>query len=170
MKRFQTVSALQAHLKKSIVDSVESRLVEICYKVVEKNILDRVYRAYIPKGEYAYDRTYELMDSLTIDNISVENKCVTFEIFMDASKIKPYETGDGEWNQHQSMPTDSTPSYDVSEYIPQWIEEGTSGSLWDREGAHYMEQSWIELDIGTNNLAKELENALRAEGWDVKFI
>lgn len=167
MTKVQTISELQKRLKDSIVNAVQSKVAEICYRVVRDNLIERVYWNYIPQGESSYDRTYELMDSITVGNVSIGTKNVYFEIFMDTDKIHPYETDSGEWNQHQSMGTNS---YDTSEYIPMWVEEGTEGSLWDREGAHYMEQSWIELSSGSQSIVKALAKALKSEGWNVKSV
>ncbi|WP_321132700.1 hypothetical protein [Virgibacillus sp. M23] len=83
---------------------------------------------------------------------------------MDTDKINAYRTGDGEWNQHGDIQY----IQDVSEYIPLWVEEGTSGSLWDRDGSHYMEASHYELSGG--QLARALSDALRSKGWSVTQI
>ena len=61
------------------------------------------------------------------------------------------------------MPNDST--YDVSEYIPMWIEEGTEGSLWDRDGAYFAEEAnWA---LGGGMLVRELAGVLRKAGYRV---
>ncbi|HDR7263667.1 hypothetical protein [Bacillus sp. CH_203] len=161
--KFKDVSALQVQLKKDIYQSIQGTIADMCNKVVKEMVQKKVYDAYVPSGEYAYERTYELRDSVTIGNFKLGTKYATFEIYMDSEKINPEETDKDYWNQH----ADVNYEQDVSEYIPQWVEEGTSGSLWDRNGAHYMEQSAISLD---NSLYRELANELRKQGWDVKVI
>lgn len=158
--KFKTVSDLQGHLKHSILEAIEHRILEICVNTVRDYLMENVYWKYNPQGEYAYDRTFELLDAVTVGNFNVGTKFATFEVFMDSSKITANVTEDGKWNQHASF----DPA-DVSEYIPLWIEEGTEGSLWDRDGAHYMYDSWVDLSGG--RLAQELENALRSEGWEI---
>lgn len=113
-------------------------------------------------GVSSYQRTMELRNSVTVGNVSVGYKYVKFEIFMDTDKINGYITGGDEWNQHASVE-----GMDVSDYIPLWVEEGTSGGLFDRPAAHYMEKSWFEL--GNGKIASELRNALRGEGWKVIY-
>lgn len=162
-KGFKTVSALQHHLKQSILEAIENKIIDICIKVAKKHIEERVYEAYVPQGDLAYDRTFELLNSVTVGNLNVGAKYVTFEIYMDTEKINPYvrnHFGHNGWNAHADVY-----GIDVSEYIPLWIEEGTNGSLFDREGAHYMEQTYFELDNG--KLAQELANELRKQGWNV---
>jgi hypothetical protein len=142
------------------MEAIEGKIAEICMKVVRDNLLERVYWNYIPQGEYAYDRTYELMDSVTVGNFHLGTTHATFEIYMDTDKINAYVTDRDRWNQHASVDP-----IDVSEYIPLWVEEGTDGSLFDREGAHYMEASHYELSGG--QLAQALARELRKEGWNV---
>ncbi|HDX9663345.1 TPA: hypothetical protein ROX91_002044 [Bacillus cereus] len=162
-RTFKDVSALQVQLKRDIYQSIQGQIADMCNKVVKEMVQKRIYDAYIPSGEYAYERTDELKNSVTIGNFKLGTKYATFEIYMDSEKISPNETGEDYWNQHADVDYEQ----DVSEYIPQWVEEGTSGSLWDRKGAHYMEQSAISLD---NSLYRELANELSRQGWDVKVI
>ncbi|MCY8228696.1 hypothetical protein MOC30_13995 [Bacillus spizizenii] len=160
-RNHKTVSSLQGQLRSDIIESIQNDVADVAIKTVQEHLNQSVYQAYIPKGEYAYDRTFELLNSVTVGNVKMGNKFVYFDIFMDTEKIGSYvKEGNAEWNQHASVE-----GMDVSEYIPLWTEEGTDGSLWDREGAHYMEQSWIELDSG--KLAHEFANRLRQKGWNV---
>lgn len=160
-RRHKTVSSLQNQLKRDIVESIQNEVTNVAIETVQDNLRKSVYDVYAPQGEYAYDRTFELLNSVTVGNVKIGNKNVYFDIFMDTEKIGSYvKESNAEWNQHASVDP-----MDVSEYIPLWIEEGTSGSLWDREGAHYMEQSWVELSGG--KLAHEFANRLRQKGWHV---
>lgn len=165
-RRFKTVSDLQGHLKNSIMDSIQTRLTKICIETVKRHYDKNVNQAYVPSTD-SYDRTMELMNSVTVGNISMGYKYAYFEVFMDTEKINPHiRTGVhsyGGWNAHADVF-----DLDVSEYIPMWVEEGTSGSLHDREPAHYMYDSWVELSGG--DLAQELENSLRREGWKVTVL
>lgn len=161
-KKFKTISSLQVQLKNDILDSLRNKISEICMRVVKDYLLKNVYHSYIPQGDYSYDRTYELMDSVSVGNFKLGYKYATFEIFMDTSKINPYETSGTDWNQHADVDGD-----DMSEYIPMWIEEGTEGGLWERKGAHYMQDSFVQL---SNELPSMLERALKNEGWDVKVL
>lgn len=162
MPTYKNIPALQQKLKDDLMNSVRKRIGEICMNVVRDSIMERVYWDYTPDGINSYDRTYELLDCVTVTEPVVGTKYMNFEIFMDTSKINPYITDDSSWNQHASVE-----NIDVSEMIPLWIEEGTEGSLHDREGAHYMEQSALSLD---STLYKAFAQALRREGWKVTLI
>lgn len=162
VKIFKSVSALQSQLKRDVLESIKGEITETCVNVVREQIMERVYRAYIPNGENSYDRTFELLDSVTVGNFKMGTKYAEFEIFMDTGKINPYVQEGDNWNQHASVNP-----IDVSEMIPLWIEEGTEGSLFDRQGAHYMEESKIDLD---SKIHRALAKALRSKGWDVRVI
>lgn len=158
---YQSISEIQSKLKASIVESINGKLMKYCEKIVQKYLQENVYQAYFPKGEHPYDRTMELMNCVTVGNITVGTKYIRFDIYMDTEKIQPYVTSDNMmWNQHASVTGE-----DVSDFIPLWIEEGTRGSLWDRDGAHYMEQAYQQLNQG--DLAQALAYDLRAMGWNV---
>jgi hypothetical protein len=165
-RRFKTISEVQIHLKTSITDAIQNQLTEMCIKVVQDYIRKNVYEAYTPNQE-SYDRTFELLNSVTVGNINVGTKYATFEIYMDTEKIGAHIRSGvheyGGWNAHADVF-----DLDMSEYIPMWVEEGTSGSLWDREPAYYMYDSWVDLSGG--DLARELANALRSMGWKVVSV
>lgn len=155
---FDDVGSLQKQLKADIMTSIQNKLFEICEEVVHDSLLKNVY-SYASSGNFPYDRTMDLFHSVTVDNLTIGTKYASFDVYMDSSKINAHITQPWEWNQHASVE-----EMDVSEYIPLWVEEGTEGSLWDREGAHYMEQAWIKLD---DDLAGALARALRSLGWEV---
>jgi hypothetical protein len=164
-KKFQTVSSLQIHLKNNIQEAIQVRLTEIIIKVVDSFLHKNVYDKYTPSEDsmYSYDRTYELLNSITVSEPKMGHKQATFEVYMDTDKIEPNETVGDTWNQH----ADIKYTEDTSEYIPMWVEYGTQGSLWDRDPALYMYDSWVELSGGDNSLARHLAKALEAEGWNV---
>lgn len=142
------------------MDAIKSDVERVAIKTVRDFINKNVYSAYAPND---YSRTHELLNSVTLGNIKIGTKYATFDIFMDTSKINPYEQDS--WNAHAN----ASYTQDTSEYIPMWIEQGTSGSLWDRDGDYYMEDSLREFE-GRNALASALAKGLRRQGWDVKVI
>lgn len=160
-KLFKTISEVQKQLKGDIKEALEDDIAEAIIRVVEKYLQSNVYDAYIPQGEFAYDRTYELRNAVVMSPVKVGNKYAKFEVYMDSDLIDANVIDDNrKWNQHASVDP-----IDVSEYIPMWVEEGTNGSLWDREGAHYMADSYFDLSDGS--LAKMLANELRSRGWKI---
>lgn len=151
------------------MDALESVLSKTAKRVVEDNVQKYVYDAYTPQGLFPYERTNELLQSVTIDNLRIGTKRASFEVFMDSAKIHPYSNDEGGWSQHESMTTGD----DVSDYIPMWVEDGTKPSLWKhpfpagRPARHYMEKSKLELHLKMFN---QLASELRKQGWDVRIL
>lgn len=164
-KYFVKVEDMQKHLKETIA---RSRIEEIVRSVMRDYIDRKVYQNYTPEGVHAYDRTYELINAVDIVDVFVGTKHYTFEVFLNpallTSDANRSETGD--WNAHASMPQGGNSSgYDTTEFIPLWIEKGTNGSLWDREGAYYNNDTYMDLDTG-QGLVNALIRILRKEGFN----
>ena len=157
---FTTVSQLQKHLKSTISTSNIEQLVKT---TIKEYIHSNVYQAYVPSGENAYDRTYDLINAVDLFEIKTGTKHHTFEVYVNPDLIHAQVMEGTEWNKHASMP--NSQAYDVSEYIPLWIEEGTEGSLWDRNGAYFAEEA--NWDLGRGRLVKELAGVLRNAGYRV---
>lgn len=160
---FDTVSELQKHLKNTIAKSEIELIVK---KVLRDYIQDNVYNSYMPSGMYAYDRTYELLSAIDIVEVKTGTKSHSFEVIVNPNLLTSNGSlsDEGKWNQHASMPQGGL-VYDTTEYIPMWIEYGTEGSLWDRDGAHFARDAYIDLNGGT--LVRALEKALKNAGYKI---
>lgn len=151
---FTNVASLHKHLKTTISTSKIEILVK---ETVDKYIHENVYSAYTPNS---YVRTHEFEKAVIIGEEILTDEGYTFEVYIDSSRLNSVMGGVDEWGQHASVH-----GADVTEYIPLWLEEGTRGSLWDRNGAYYMQDSHIELSGG--KLAQALAKGLRAQGYMV---
>ncbi len=156
----RSVSSLQRHLVASVERGIRERLYEICVQVVQENVQKKVYDSYTPQGDYPYQRTFELLNSVDISEVKVGSKYAEFEVYMNTDLINAYQTSENEWNQHADVY-----GLDMSQYIPKWIEEGTGGGLFPRGGSYYMSDSFVDLTDG--RLGKSLGGHLRSEGWNV---
>lgn len=119
---FNNLDDLFKHLENTVNESLVPTA-EIIRDLVKEYIQKNLYEAYTPQS---YNRTYELINSISVNKISNN----TYEIYYDVDKIFPYITTTF-WNQHASIS-----EYDRSEYLPYYIERGTSkadGSLFERK-------------------------------------
>lgn len=120
-----------------------------------------VYQKYSPTE---YDRTFELIDSISKRNFKqISKNKYQAEIFFDDKKIKARRS-DGMWNFHMSID-----GIDISASLPFWIEEGTNGSLWDRDGA-YMVRETERFLKKTNKLNVLLRKELLRKGFKVVYV
>lgn len=116
-----------------------------CYRaegMLKKLLEERLYDSYNPK---LYERTYELLDSISHSEIIKSNNSYYVEIFYDTDKIRSYPRQQNGltymWGQHTSFSGE-----DVSMWIPKWIEEGTpNNKYYQHSGTHSMEDTkkWL---------------------------
>ncbi len=115
-----------------------------------------------------YIRTGELMESLTCTKVFKDNGFLCIKIFYDTDKIISYSSLSnlqGEWT-YGSVWGQHTDIYgnDVSNYIPLWIEEGTSannGNFFPRKGVNSISE---EVEWLRNNFTKLFKEKLKKRG------
>lgn len=144
----------------NILKSKLERAVEQCGKIAEiklhNMVMDRLYNSYNP---IQYDRNHNFLDSITLVPILNKNG-ITVMLHYDTDKIHASMVKDN-WNRHMDVNGN-----DVSEYIPMWLEFGTEGSLWDREGIYSM----IEVEVYMiSNYKRILYQELKKQGLNVKL-
>lgn len=113
--------------------------------MLRKLLEERLYDFYDPK---MYERTYELLNSITHSEvIPVGNGTYYVEIYYDTDKIRSYpREANGwtyKWGQHTSFSGE-----DVSDWIPLWIEKGTTSKQYSYNGTKSMEDTkeWIKRE------------------------
>lgn len=142
-------------------------------KVVEEEIknyvMKNLYNAYEPTH---YTRTYDYINSLTVRKARKEGNGYTVEIFFDTDKIYPRAPDEkGRWSRHSSITSYNkgrTPD-DVSDMIPVWIEYGTNGSLWDRDGIYTMENTKKIMEQTKYHL-HEIKKILEKRGFKIEIV
>lgn len=142
-------------------------------KIVEEEIKDYIkhnlYDAYSPTH---YTRTYDYINSLTVGKVKKEGSGYTIEIFFDTDKIYPQPPdGVGRWSRHSSITSynNGGSGDDVSDMIPIWIEYGTSGSLWDRDGIYSMENTKKIMEQTKYHL-HEIKKVLEKRGFKIDIV
>lgn len=115
--------------------------------MLKRLLEERLYKACTPS---MYDRTYELLDSISHSEvIKLNNDTYYVEIYYDTDKIRSYPRKENglftyKWGQHTSFDGE-----DVSMWIPKWIEEGTpNNKFYQHEGTNSVEDTkkWLEKE------------------------
>lgn len=101
-----------------------------------------------------YDRTFELLDSITIS----AQGGLSQEVFFDTKKIHGHFPAKRMWAQHRSMPTTSAPSMNMSEAIPYWAEEGNEGGIYEYDAGHMMQSTLDDINDIFDSLSSELRD------------
>ena len=102
-----------------------------------------------------YNRTFELLDSITVSPQGENGS----EVYFDINKIHGHRTGKGTWNQHMSTPTRDEPTVrNVRKFIPIMAEEGNGGSsMYSYEGGHMMESTLRHISEEIESLRLQLD-------------
>lgn len=142
--QFSNKEQLRRYLEKMVKDGLEYcawRAESMLIKLLE----ERQYDAYDPK---MYDRTFELLNSISHSEVIKVNNLYYVEIYYDTDKIRSYPRQEGafgqyvKWGQHTDFGNE-----DVSEFIPKWIEKGTPNNpYYKHKGTHSMEDTrdWLK--------------------------
>jgi hypothetical protein len=160
MKKFTSIKTLFKYIEPIIQYNLEKIAGEI--KDVLKNTVQiDWYNSHTPKN---YERTNQLIDSISVTKAEKINGGYRVEIYFDESKILPQpSTKEGYFPAHMNI-TDGENYFDGKSYgelLPQWIEYGQNSSIHSYEGVRPVGQTrdWVEEDkYIKNRLAELLEN------------
>jgi hypothetical protein len=163
-KTFKDLNSLMKHLENNILLDVQ-KVGEEVKSILRNNVrvlwYERNGTNWTPKD---YERSWMLIDSISVSKaIKIGNK-YQVEIFFDTDKIIPmYGTDDKPWTRHMSI----IDYKNVSEAIPLWIEEGNNNSsIYSYEGVHPVQIT--KDDLKSDNYIKErLKELLEMQGYKV---
>lgn len=162
MKKFKNIESLQKFIK----DKCKSGMNDVGKKVQESLkffVLKNVYCAFTPEE---YQRTYQLLESISFKLLQSNKNQITVDIYFDKSKM-----------QHTTLFGSEklaiSPNSNV--YIPKWVDEGKT---WDkpfhpRGGGHFMKDTLNDVKKnhrGFHYFAYSLVEHLRKSGIQVKKI
>ncbi len=154
-KTFKNTSELKKYMNEKIVKILNEIAQGVKEELYDK-VKERLYDAWTPSQ---YERTEELLNSISKTEVYQENGFYCVKIFYDTDKIFPH-TVEGKWGQHVDFSGN-----DTSEYVVLWIEEGTTDNPFPRKGINAMsdEKKWIE-----ENYNKIFRNKLKQYGINSK--
>lgn len=159
MTTVRNLSELEVILHKQIIEILNKVGNEV--KGVLKNELKkRWYNNFEPQQ---YERTFQLLNSISLSPLKVTSNIYEVKVYYDTSKIVPMDgTAENPWSRHQSIVT-GAPS---NEMLPEWIENGQHSSIFSFIGVHPVEGTyeWLKDDNYILNRFKEL---LRDRGFKV---
>lgn len=161
-KSFKDLNSLFRYINKNVSKSLEQVGLEV-EEIIKDYIMENLYNEYSPTS---YTRSFDFINSLRISKVTPSsNGGYEVKLYFDTDAIHPRDAdGENRWSGHQSI----TNGEDVSELIPLWIEEGVTGSLWDRDGIHSMWHTKTELEQNKKHI-KKLVQILKSKGFNVSF-
>jgi hypothetical protein len=111
----------------------------------------------------SYDRTFELLESITLSPTSIKGNQFSVRIYYDTDKMNTYDSENGMLSKHKSHISGE----DSRVMLPYWIEEGTSGSpIYNMPRTNVVGDLKDRL-IDDKALLQHFESALKKRGYDV---
>lgn len=159
MPTFKDLNSLFRYINKNIATSLREVALEV-EQIIKDYIMKELYNSYSPTS---YTRTYDFVNSLRVSKVIPDGNGYSVQLYFDTDAIYSRDSdGAGRWSSHQNI-TDGT---DQSKNIPLFLEEGVSGSLWDRDGIHSMWHTKTELEQNRRHV-KKLMDILKSKGFNV---
>jgi len=109
-----------------------------------------------------YDRTYELLRAVSIDNVNVGHSQATFEIIIDPNKMGLYPSTKDSWGKHQGLS-----GQDFREGLIVALDKGSSSPIYSHPAHGFFDKASDGLEI---KIVKAMATDLKANGWDVTFM
>ena len=162
--KFNSLKELNAYAKKQMEDIARTKLNDIVMEALREFVVAKVYHAYFPKE---YQRTHELLNSITIGETKDDGKTITASIYFDADKIVPNTNPN--WSQHASVynyEIDEKYNEPINEMIPYYMNYGTDSPVFSHQPALFLEETIKSLNSGL--LRSELIKFLKQRGITAK--
>ena len=152
------LSGLASKLRADVKASIENRVFKICEDALRKSVMATVYSG----KPVMYHRTYELLNAVSIDNISIGHSSATFEIIIDPNKMSVYPPTKTDWGIHSSIG-----GSDFREGLIGVLDQGSSSPMYSHPAHGFFDKAEIGLE---SKIVKAMATDLKANGWDVTFM
>ena len=152
------LNGLASKLRADVKSSIEKKVFKICEEALRKSVMMTVYSG----KPVMYDRTYELLRAVSIDNVNVGHSQATFEIIIDPNKMGLYPSTKDSWGKHQGLS-----GQDFREGLIVALDQGSSSPMYSHPAYGFFDKASDGLEI---KIVKAMATDLKANGWDVTFI
>lgn len=152
------LNGLASKLRADVKSSIEKKVFKICEEALRKSVMMTVYSG----KPVMYDRTYELLRAVSIDNVNVGHSQATFEIIIDPNKMGLYPSTKDSWGKHQGLS-----GQDFREGLIVALDQGSSSPMYSHPAHGFFDKAYDGLEI---KIVKAMATDLKANGWDVTFI
>ena len=106
---------------------------------VKRVLIDSINRMWYSQSNPAfYERTMDIVNSITVENVSVNKNQYNARIYFDEDKINMTYV-EGNWNQHMSLNGDT--SYEgisLALWTVSWLEFGQNSPVYSYEGGGHI--------------------------------
>jgi len=161
VKKFDNWNDLFKHLEQTVelnLPTVAQKIANILKMYVRENWYDKYEPLY-------YERTMDVLNSITVDKIKKNGNILEVEIYFDKNKIEQKESTfplpEGYIRFHHHMSIDGSTTYgnmSIAEWVVYWMNYGQHSPLYSYDGVHFIEKTieWTERDKYHIKKLKEL--------------
>ena len=158
--QIRTWSGLMKALEKETEKAVEYAGDQI-KKILHDNVQHLWYNA---RGDaYQYSRTYEVINSITLETLKQGKGGYTARIYFDENKISPQASDSGFFNAHMSL--DGSTSFggrSLSSWVVEFMEFGQNSPVYSYSGAGFVEATY---ETAKEDAVYLIEEALNRSGF-----
>lgn len=168
MPSFKSMDEMHAYIDSQMAKSVQKDVVKSVSQKIKKLLEDWVMSTVYENSHYAYERTFEFLDSITIGNVTTAKGVTSCEIYFDADKINQTLSKNTKWNSHMSVygyKNDESNGQPINEMIPYYLEYGTESPVYSHDENKFLESTRKELERGY--FADLVKDYLRSNGINV---
>ena len=107
---------------------------------VKRVLIDSTKRMwYSQSNPTMYERTMDILNSITVENVTVSKNVYNARVYFDIDKIRQVEIP-GNWNQHMSVDGDTQfEGRRISSWVVEWISYGQNSPLYSYEGGGHIQ-------------------------------
>ena len=165
MAQIRTWSGLMKALEKETEKAVEYAGDQI-KKILHDNVQHLWYNA---RGDaYQYSRTYEVINSITLETLKQGKGGYTARIYFDENKISPRISENGGFNSHMSLNGDTSwGGRSISSWLISWMESGQGSPVYSYSGAGFVEATY---ETAKEDAVYLIEESLNRAGFQTVVI
>lgn len=152
--KINELGSLCNYVEKDIEKAMSDNVARGIFNIFKKQILEEVYNSYTPE---VYQRTYELLNALTVSPVTKRNGRLSINIYIPNEKR-------GHFTIFGSKSLGLEPGVDVSvSDVLTWLEEGYT---WGRDASNIMETTFEEIQA-TDIVFKALKGFMKTKGYEL---
>ena len=172
MATFTDWDQLTNHLNKELLKTLPKIAGRIS-RTLKKYVSDNWYKSSKPQ---MYERTMDVLNSITVGEVAQEGGNYTIEIFFDTDKIvrktSTFEVPGNLPRFHHHMDIRGNTTYggaSIAEWVVSWMNYGQGSSLHSYGGSEFLEDT-MKFTEQDRTDAKVLKQALKGNGIEVEII
>lgn len=150
-----------------VLEQETERAVKYAGETIKQVLIDSTKRMwYSEHSPEQYQRTYDILNSISLDAVKTGKGGYTATVYFDEDKIR-MQAADG-WNQHMSV--DGSTSYGgrpIASWVVEWVSFGQNSSIFSYEGGGHIQAT---QEFAKADAVYLIEESLRKAGFETVVV